>query len=48
MSSITYNKLWQEAQMQLNDLLQIEQPKTEPKPENVNKTHNILKISLSN
>jgi len=35
MSSITYNKLWQEAQMQLNDLLQIEQPKTEPKPENV-------------
>lgn len=34
MSSITYNKLWHEAQMQLNDLLQVELPKTEPKPEN--------------
>lgn len=33
MSSITYNKLWHEAQMQLNDLLQVELPKTEPKPE---------------
>lgn len=34
MSSITYNKLWHEAQMQIGDLLQVEVPKGEPKPEN--------------
>jgi len=32
----TYNKLWHEAQTQLGDLLQVEMPKGEAKPENVN------------
>ena len=31
----TYNKQWNEAHIQISDLLQFESPKGEPKPENV-------------
>jgi len=32
----TYNKQWHDAQLQINDLLEIENPKVPPKPETVN------------
>jgi hypothetical protein len=35
MINSTYNKQWNDAQNQISDLLQIEIPKTEPKPETV-------------
>lgn len=34
-----YNKQWQEAQVQVSDLLQYEIPKGEPKPEPVSDIH---------